>query len=101
MNLRSFGMLRNRRIDMFDFFICASQINDLIIDYLSKFPKYIFQGFDDITSVVRTLISWVLWAKFLYTKYKALPTIIGQVASIAEPSASFQVSMYNDTYNIN
>lgn len=70
----------------------------LIKDSLSDFGQHLFIGFDDIIPIVRTLISWVLWAKFIVSKAKALPAIIGQVPAV-EPSAASQVAAYNAAYN--
>lgn len=70
----------------------------LIKDSLFDFGQYLFIGFDEIVPTVRTLISWVLWAKFIVSKAKALPAIIGQVPAV-EPSAASQVAAYNAAYN--
>lgn len=48
-------------------------------------------------SIVRDIIFYFLLIKSVYSKFKALPAIIGQVPVIG-PSDSQQVAMYNNIY---
>lgn len=50
-----------------------------------------FAFLDDYIVIVRNLISFILYAKFFYSKYKALPSIIAQIPSISGESGSSQI----------
>jgi len=52
---------------------------------------------DEYMPTVRSIISFILFAKFFLSKYKALPGVIGQVPVIG-PSDSMQVEMYRSRY---
>ena len=52
---------------------------------------------DSFMPIVRDIIFYFLLAKSVFTKFKALPAIIGQVPVIG-PSDSQQVAMYNSKY---
>lgn len=52
---------------------------------------------DSVMPTVRDIIFYFLLAKSIFTKFKALPAIIGQVPVIG-PSDSQQVAMYNSRY---
>lgn len=52
---------------------------------------------DSFMPIVRDIIFYFLLAKSVFTKFKALPAIIGQVPVIG-PSDSQQVAMYNSRY---
>ncbi len=56
-----------------------------------------FAVVDEFMPTVRSVISFILVAKFFISKYKALPAVIGQVAVIG-PSDSAQVEMYRSKY---
>ena len=53
---------------------------------------------DSFMPIVRDIVFYFLLAKSIFTKWKALPAIIGQVPVIG-PSDSQQVAMYNSMYN--
>lgn len=48
--------------------------------------------------IVRDIVFYFLLAKSIFTKWKSLPAIIGQVPVIG-PSDAQQVAMYNSMYN--
>lgn len=52
---------------------------------------------DSFMPIVRDIIFYFLLAKSVFTKFKALPSIIGHVPVIS-PSDSQQVAMYNSRY---
>lgn len=56
-----------------------------------------FAVVDEFMPTVRSIISFILVAKFFISKLKALPAIIGQVPVIG-PSDSMQVEMYRSKY---
>lgn len=59
----------------------------------------VFGLLDPYIDVVKTIIAFILWFKFIVSKLKAIPAIIGQVPVIGGLPDSAQVTLYNLFYN--
>lgn len=59
-----------------------------------------FTYIDPYMPTVRSIIFWLLFIKFIFAKFKALPSVIAGVPTIgpSDLSPAAQVSLYNSKY---